>query len=541
MTAPVERGIEPLQIGFREFYRIIIPGALSLVLIISVVPQLNNLDWIMKAALSFFLGLVTYSTHVTRRQIMVCGQNLNVFSRQFFKQIGFLIEDLNSVCNLSQGKEYHHRTVWKYFLEKHVDPSLRERIHYFTSFYYMFMDSSVVLLAYLAFNALLQVSSLFSINIIPRQLSVYGTGITISYDLLPYKIVLSIVIFSLFTTGGYKTLREIISEERLLIRREFKSFCQLFDEATWPERQRMETNTKHLSALVAGKTEQILKTIVLDPDVKIEIQGCSETIRIDWKTGSPIRILSVKVKTNNRLMIMGEPGNYKGIYKEHLETLLNDFVSKLDKNYRVHIEVLGDEGPLHKLIPLVRSLQDGIITNQSPVYAVARKYNMPYILVRGRYIEGPNPGLTEISENLLAKYGFRKVLDLFAGTGIVARVALANKAEKVVCVDRTTANELISTFKSWEKVVEVAQDDVFAFKVKEPFDLIVADPDFEDALRVAREVVPRIRNMCKVFVLCHGSVEDERWNKEIRAILQTSSNKTEQIECAGQAFTICFF
>jgi len=539
MAKVVEREA-PFQIGFREFYRIVIPGIILLLLLISIIPEISQLDLFLKIALCFFLGLISYSMQISRSKIKICGRNFNFYSRFFSEQIDHLIHDMNNVCDIPQGANYNARAAYKYFLEKYMGTNIRERIHYFTSFHYMFMDASFIFLLYWIFNVSLLVISFLFPSIVPTNLLVYNFKITLSRDLLYFKILLSLILSILFGCYGHKVLCGIIDEERVLIREEFKNHCHLIVSATWKEeKNEMSTSLEIMKNLVIKKTEETLKKIILDPEVEIKLFGCDILDKVNWRSGNSIKVFCVKIKTSNRLMVMGEPGNYKGMYKENIEALLNSFVSQVNQNYQVHVEVYGSEGPLHRLIPLERAVQSGIITKLSPVYKAADKFGIPYVLIRGRFIEGPNPGLAEITEKLMKKGDYKNVLDLFSGTGIVSKVALLNHAEKVVCIDQLTGDQLSIMLKDYKNKVEAIKCDAFSFEIKEPFDLIVADPDYENAIKVIQEIAPKIKNRCKAFVLCHGSVEDERWNKEARELLQTLGYRIEPIELLGQAITIC--
>ena len=290
-----------------------------------------------------------------------------------------------------------------------------------------------------------------------------------------------------------------------------------------------------------GSLRSVIETIVLDPAVTYRIHYARNRDEIDWKTGRIIQVTSARITTNNRSMIMGEPGNYKGSYKQIIESLTEYMLSQKGIRRRVRLDIVGDNGPIHRLIPVGTALSHGLIEKSSPVFLTATRYSIPHILIRGPHIEGPNPELAELVDDTLSSG--QKMLDLFAGTGLVAKIALRRNATEIVSLDMNTANTLAIMFRTSNRSSKFSflQEDAFGFDVQEDFDLVVADPDFEDSLRVAAEIAPRLKDKCKKMILCHGYIEDRAWNRRVRKKLAESASKVKPVEKSSHAFSICEF
>ena len=130
--------------------------------------------------------------------------------------------------------------------------------------------------------------------------------------------------------------------------------------------------------------------------MKIEVADCQIIDSIDWQSGSQTTIYRVAINADNKLLVIGEPGNYKGLYKESIETRLNSFLRRVNRNYKAWIDVSGEIKSFHKLLALDKAIKQGVVSQASPVYKVAKALELPYVLIRGRYVVGPSPGLVQV-------------------------------------------------------------------------------------------------------------------------------------------------
>lgn len=533
----------PFELGFRELYRIAIPGYVSLALATMVFPDLNLFDLITKVIVGFFLGLITYSMRISRR--------IPIYRRFFGKQTKKLQNEIVNCCDFDTRCELRlkeSKAIYSHFLERFVGPNLRERIHYFTSFYYMFTDVSFILLFYSVLNPVLWLCNNFIPSDYLRFFSLIDGQISVSYTFLVPKVFLLVASAFLCGWGGYHIYRGIIDEQIVLVREQFEDRCHLIlstidlNKKKESEKKASQTCLREIiGKIVVTKTKEALKDLVLDPDTNIQVADCQIIDAIDWRNGSQTTIYRVAISADNKLLVMGEPGNYKGVYKESIETRLNDFLRKINRNYRAWIDVSGEVKPLHKLLPLDKAVKQGVISRASPVYKTAKALQLPYVLLRGRYIVGPSPGLVEVVSECIQANHFETVLDLFTGTGAISKAALIKGIKKVTCVDRNTANEISEILKEYSDKIVVHNNDVFDFilRMRKKIDLVVADPEYEKALRVAKEIAPRIRDRCKMFILCHGFVADQEWNASVRQALKEAGFTVEPFQKFGQVISKC--
>lgn len=158
-----------LQLGVRELFRIFVPGAYA-ALLLSVLPGLPLVlaktisSTSSQIAVAFFLGLVAYALRPHE-----CWWPYN---RVFWKHVNELETEIELIVGKAPTADGHTAT-YKYLLTT-GSAVVRERVHYFSSFYYMLIALSL----FSAFAAM----SLFFIPalLLSREFKSGGFWITLS-------------------------------------------------------------------------------------------------------------------------------------------------------------------------------------------------------------------------------------------------------------------------------------------------------------------------------------------------------------------------
>ncbi len=140
-----------LQLGIRELFRILVPGAYLVGLLQFLAPQSSLVTKMSASTLSqvaamFFLGVFGYALRVHEKwwpYFRTFERQRKLLNQQIVKVIGgeSTIDQVN---------------LYKYFLETEAT-DLKDRIHYFSSFYYMLTELSLFSIGSalgLAFSAL---------------------------------------------------------------------------------------------------------------------------------------------------------------------------------------------------------------------------------------------------------------------------------------------------------------------------------------------------------------------------------------------------
>lgn len=132
--------LSDLQRGIRELFRIVVPGAFVLALLKLFTEQSRYVTALFDETLTqiagvFFAGLFAYALRVHERWW------------PYFLPFESERTRLNNAIGrvLGVGTDVDHVEVYKYFLETRA-PDLKERVHYFSSFYYMLTELSLIAL-----------------------------------------------------------------------------------------------------------------------------------------------------------------------------------------------------------------------------------------------------------------------------------------------------------------------------------------------------------------------------------------------------------
>src|SRR5260370_32028493 len=153
---------------------------------------------------------------------------------------------------------------------------------------------------------------------------------------------------------------------------------------------------------------------------------------------------------------------------------------------------------------------------------------MPYVLLRGRHMVGPSPALASVVEKLISdRRSIGSVLDLFAGTGIVSKVVckLGNPKEVVIVEKDPIKVARMSRYLRDPRVRFTVGDATLMKLPRKPFDLVVADPYYEDALEFLSNQLSWITARARLFLLVSGGVEDLEWNNDVRVTLRRGGLK----------------
>jgi hypothetical protein len=128
--------LSELQLGIRELFRIAVPGAYAVILLRYFAPTSpltveRNASTLELLAATFFLGLFLYALRVHSHWWPYDGP----------WRAG--VERLGNVIRAQISRSGDHRDLYKYFLTT-AAPEMRDRVHYFSSFYYMLCELSLV-------------------------------------------------------------------------------------------------------------------------------------------------------------------------------------------------------------------------------------------------------------------------------------------------------------------------------------------------------------------------------------------------------------
>jgi hypothetical protein len=199
---------------------------------------------------------------------------------------------------------------------------------------------------------------------------------------------------------------------------------------------------------------------------------------------------------------------------------------------------LIDAEPTKTYIRLSEALERKVITNDSPFIPFMRRYDLRHIEMSGERILGPDIGAMLAIEKIISMGFIEEMADLFTGTGSLIKVALMNGVKKAYGIDLnvSSARDALSQFGNR---VQLYEGDTFTLGLPRPVPLVVADPTMPLCYRLIREMLPSLRNKCKLLLLVHGHTEHTCWNRRIRLDLTNHYSHVFPYSAWAMEMAIC--
>lgn len=226
-------------------------------------------------------------------------------------------------------------------------------------------------------------------------------------------------------------------------------------------------------------------------------------------------LIHIKSPNPNRyvgLVHREEFGKQTGPYSFYITGFIDaSLYLKLPREYSMidEVELIFSESngqiELNDLIEVEIARKRGFIQSGSEFDRILSTYNLPYILVIGSSISGPDLDIIKTAE----QFDFRDmcILDMFSGTGAITAVCLQKGAKHVVAVEQNA--RALKTLKSrFPERLSVVEQDAFSFQSDEYFDVAFFNPYYDDAISVARHIIPKMKANFQKGLLSVGS----RWN-----------------------------
>jgi hypothetical protein len=175
-----------------------------------------------------------------------------------------------------------------------------------------------------------------------------------------------------------------------------------------------------------------------------------------------------------------------------------------------------DSLPLYDYISVAAARTDGLIPSGSPLADAIETYNLRWVLRAGDVVSGPSPGMVATVGREVARSYMPRVLDLFAGTCCLSRVALEHGAASVTCLDTNlntqVANDNLGAFASRASLLDVS---LAAGLPDEKFDLVTIDPFYDHTLQAINEALDSLGDRFTLAVINLGLDLPSAWQKKI--------------------------
>jgi len=283
----------------------------------------------------------------------------------------------------------------------------------------------------------------------------------------------------------------------------------------------------NLDKVIRAEVDYAVNELIVDPAFRFRVRGIRRVLKRtkDGSTLCPVTI--VTIETNNRPLLLGQflyfPENgIRGFHNDWLEAYLTGFLRArgfASKEQQIHIEAVPMKRTKqldysYHYLPLSTILDLGLMEKKAPLVKKMKEYELSWVLMEGSLIVGPDLGLIEGVEEWMKSHSVKSVVDLFAGTGALSKVAIMNGAEHATCVDvdLSRAKQTLGAMKTKASFLE---RNAFLYAPTTHVDLTIADPIIDFSLRFAQERAKFYAKKTSALMLTVSFIEDLYWHRRV--------------------------
>ncbi|MDQ3742499.1 MAG: class I SAM-dependent methyltransferase [Actinomycetota bacterium] len=300
-----------------------------------------------------------------------------------------------------------------------------------------------------------------------------------------------------------------------------------------------------------------LRNLVRDPAIRWSVDRVQAERHVAAETGCEYTLLHVTVSTNSARHLLGlfaplPSAAYAGFHTSYLYGYVHaHFQASLGldvwRAYTLAFDVAetgdGQPPPLYRCVPTSEALRRGLIAEHSPLERSLREYQIERVFLAGDLVSGPSAGMMRTVAELTRRERPVRVLDAFAGTCALGRVAAQSGAERVVCVDRELDEAAArDTLGPWAPVCELVSQDLGDFLAERDdatYDLVILDPFYETALESVSCALERLGGRWRTLAVNLGPPYYAAWVAQLAAVLREHAVSVETRVVEEETVAVC--
>jgi hypothetical protein len=242
-----------------------------------------------------------------------------------------------------------------------------------------------------------------------------------------------------------------------------------------------------------------------------------------------ITTIRIEILTNNRALILGQAMGFpldglRGYHPHYVVGYLHGFLEGRGGSYigsrcQIVLDVLETEGSkseVYRYITRDQAMREGKLSGTSALSRALEKYAIEYVLMAGSVLSGPSYGLIRAIELVTRNHRIESMVDMFAGSCSLSKVARVRGVSRVLCVDKNINLAVAgANLGSLQTGCEFYLDDAASADISQSFDLLVMDPFYEFALDAIIDIVSKHRNRVGCIVINLGSPGETFWSARL--------------------------
>jgi hypothetical protein len=290
--------------------------------------------------------------------------------------------------------------------------------------------------------------------------------------------------------------------------------------------------------------------------VRLEINPPTIVERVSPATGGKYREVHIRIVTDNRPLILGQfmdlemdglvgyhPNYLFGFLHAHFEQ--KGIVDVWDNYYFVvdvhHVGPQPDLESLYKFITVDEAMGRGLVTPDAKLAKLLKLYDLRYVLTSGQRLSGPSSAMMEVVREVAWEIRGGDVIDLFAGSGALSRVALQEGCGSATCLDLNINEHVLRANMGpfWDRCRIEAQDAFDFVAPDSPPTLVLVDVFFEFTRRAVVSLLPRLRSIASRIVINVGPPAESYWVGKLEHEIERLSLPYEMVHRENSLIAVC--
>ncbi len=282
-----------------------------------------------------------------------------------------------------------------------------------------------------------------------------------------------------------------------------------------------------------------------------KLESCSVT-ELNTPSGSSLTVVLLHVTTQSGVAARGQYAplteDYdRGFVDEYLFGVIHghwlatygrDLFHELE--FVVDVRESGDAPRLYRFIDINEARARQLVSRSSPVAVVIQRYDLRQLPLVGGCLAGPSPGMVEMVAHEVERLGRPRMLDLFAGSCALARVALEHGAQRAICLD-TMIDEQVAAqnLGPFAPQAELRRQKLASGLGDEKYDLVAIDPFYDETLIAFQEFIRQLNGRFQSAVINLGLSLPTAWQRRIESVIQDRMAAMHIYDLHGERIAVC--
>jgi 23S rRNA G2069 N7-methylase RlmK/C1962 C5-methylase RlmI len=181
-------------------------------------------------------------------------------------------------------------------------------------------------------------------------------------------------------------------------------------------------------------------------------------------------------------------------------------------------------------------IKNGQLSRYFQTYLLSKELNLKVLPVDKNGTIFGSTDFAEIVDTVTKRFKIKIMLDLFSGSGALAKITLLNGTNKVICVDMFTKAIEINLSK-YKSNVGIRKGDILKMKFDDFYDIVILDPPSILLTNVVKQVLPKLDT--DLVIMYYGGKGNVKRDEKIENLCKKLFKETLIIQKHGLKHICC--